>query len=356
MSIHQLKDGRWIVQWPNPSPPPRLLREYFGRGPSSRLRAEQRDKELSLKETRPRKSSDDHLFLFYELAAEYISTRQLAETTKKHMTIVLRSNILPIIGKLPALKISFDTIANYVSTRRQKIKSVSVRREVVYIKTVMSWAAKQNPPLLAYNPIRDYPLPKDDDSDILSPPTPQEISDILKHASPHLYRAIKIAYYTGLRPGKIELLRIKWDAVLWDRNVIRVLSAKKGGPVLRDIPIHPEFLGLLKNWWDEDGKTENGPIIHYAGAGIIDNVLYSWKMAKKRAGITRRLPFYFLRHDFVTTALESGVDIKTLAEIVGSSPETLRRHYQHVSGEAKVHAIEMIRGGNTAGNTGNNLS
>jgi integrase len=356
MSIHQLKDGRWIVQWPNPSPPPRLLREYFGRGPSSRLRAEQRDKELSLKETRPRKSSYDHLFLFYELAAEYISTRQLAETTKKHMTIVLRSNILPIIGKLPALKISFDTISNYVSIRRQKIKSVSVRREVVYIKTVMSWAAKQNPPLLAYNPIRDYPLPKDDDSDILSPPTPQEIADILKHASPHLYRAIKIAYYTGLRPGKIELLRIKWDAVLWDRNVIRVLSAKKGGPVLRDIPIHPEFLGLLKTWWEEDAKTENGPIIHYAGSGIMDNVLYSWKMAKKRAGITRRLPFYFLRHDFVTTALESGVDIKTLAEIVGSSPETLRRHYQHVSGEAKVHAIEMIRGGNTAGNTGNNLS
>lgn len=316
------------------------------------MRAEQRDKELALKDTRPRKSSDDHLFLFYEIAAEYISKRQLAESTKHHMICILRSNILPAIGNIPAIKISYDTLHNYVFDRRKTIKSVSVRREIVYIKAVMNWAVKQSPPLLAYNPIRDYPLPKDDDSDILSPPTPREIADILKYAPAHLYRAIKIAYYTGLRPGKIELLRIKWDAVLWDRNVIRVLSAKKGGPVLRDIPIHPDFLILLKSWWDEDGKSENGPIIHFAGAGITDNVLYSWRTAKKRAGITRRLPFYFLRHDFVTTALESGIDIKTLAEIVGSSPETLRRHYQHVSGEAKVRAIEMIRGGNT----GNNLS
>jgi integrase len=343
MSIHQLKDGRWIVQWPNPSPPPRLLREYCGRGPTARLKAESRDKELTLKTTRPRQASDDHLFLFYELAAEYISARQLAESTKRNMTTILRATILPEIGKLPALKISYETLRNYVSKRLDKIKSVSVRREVIYIKAIFSWAAKQSPPLLAYNPIRDFPLPKDDDSAILSPPTPQEIADILKHAPPHLYRAIKIAYYTGLRPGKIELLTIKWDSVLWDRNVIRVISAKKGGPLLRDIPIHPDFRLLLEAWWNEDNHTETGSIIHYRGNGITNNVDYSWRKAKKRSGINRRLPFYYLRHDFVTTALESGVDIKTLAEIVGSSPETLRKNYQHVSGEAKILAIEVIR-------------
>jgi hypothetical protein len=32
MSLHQLKDGRWIVQYPNREPLPRLKREYFGRG------------------------------------------------------------------------------------------------------------------------------------------------------------------------------------------------------------------------------------------------------------------------------------------------------------------------------------
>ena len=39
MSVHIPKDGRWIVQYPNPEPPPRLKREYFGRGLEGEKRA-----------------------------------------------------------------------------------------------------------------------------------------------------------------------------------------------------------------------------------------------------------------------------------------------------------------------------
>ena len=60
---------------------------------------------------------------------------------------------------------------------------------------------------------------------------------------------------------------------------------------------------------------------------------------QKKAGITRRLRMYDPRHFFVTTAIEGGSDYKTLSEIVGSSPETLRRHYQHVSGAARISLI-----------------
>jgi integrase len=350
MSVHQLKDGRWIVQYPNPDPPPRLLREYFGRGPSARLKAEQRDRDLTLKETRPRQPQNDHSFLFYEIAAEYVSARQLSKSTSRNMGYILKAKILPALGNIPAVKITSGTLNQYVAGRLKSVKSVSVRREIVYIKTVLNWAAKHTPPLIPYNPVRDFPLPRADDSDILTPPSPQEIAAILQHAPEHLVRAIKIAYFTGLRPGKVEMFSLSWEAVLWDRNVIRILSAKKGGPILRDIPIHPEFKTLLLKWWEADGK-KIGPIIRYADKGVKDNMTYSWRTAKKRAGITRRLPFYFLRHDFVTTALESGVDIKTLSEIVGSSPETLRRHYQHVSGQSKINAIRAIR----AGNIDNNL-
>ena len=40
-------------------------------------------------------------------------------------------------------------------------------------------------------------------------------------------------------------------------------------------------------------------------------------------------------HYFVTRALEESADIKALAEIVGFRPETLMRHYQHVT--QKIH-------------------
>ena len=57
--------------------------------------------------------------------------------------------------------------------------------------------------------------------------------------------------------------------------------------------------------------------------------------ARGSAGITRRIRPYDLRHHFITRVLEEGADIKALADIVGSRPETIVRHYQHVS--RKLH-------------------
>jgi integrase/recombinase XerC len=80
-------------------------------------------------------------------------------------------------------------------------------------------------------------------------------------------------------------------------------SAHKGGPVRRHVPIHDEFIDELRAWW----------------------------ATLERAGITRRIPPYDLRHNFITLALEKGADIKALAEVFGSRPETIVRHYQHVT-------------------------
>jgi len=203
--------------------------------------------------------------------------------------------------------------------------------------------------LIPYNPVRDFPMPKPDDA-IITPPSPQKCAEILKHANQRLTRGIKLACYTGLRPGAVELLSLTWEAVLWDRRIIRIQSANKGGPALRDVPIHTEFYAELKTWWDSDGNGF-GPVIHMDKKPI-KSLKIAWRIAKKKAGITRRLRLYDLRHDFVTTALESGVDIKILAEIVGSAPETLRKYYQHVSGASCVKAIENIWSG-ARGNTGN---
>jgi len=80
MAVTQLKDGRWIVQYPRQDKEikgPRLIREYFGRGPSARLKAEQRDADISLKQTRP-KTIENSGPLFYELAAEYLKYKSFS--------------------------------------------------------------------------------------------------------------------------------------------------------------------------------------------------------------------------------------------------------------------------------------
>jgi integrase len=338
MSVHQLEDGRWFVKIYDPSKPSKSRREYFGRGAGAEIKARNRDQELDFKRTKPR-ADDDSGPLFHELATEYLLNKNFNDNSLKLCTLRLEKIIIPVIGQIPAIRLTYDDLDKYVRKRRQTVKANTVRREVVDIKAILNWAVKRRPPMLSMNPIRDYQPPPADD-DIITPPTISEVEAILKYANDRLYRAIKIAWYTGLRPGAVELFSLRWNSVLWDIGLLRITSADKGGLRIRDVPIHPDFVEELRSWTNKDNDPA-GYIIHHKGQPIT-SLKVAWKYAKEKANITRRLRLYDLRHFFVTTAIESGSDYKTLSTIVGSSPETLRRHYQHVSGAAKVSLIERM--------------
>ena len=62
----------------------------------------------------------------------------------------------------------------------------------------------------------------------------------------------------------------------------------------------------------------------------------------KRGKITRCIRPYDLRHHFITAALSAGCDVKALSDVVGSSPETIRRKYQHVTTALKRKTVDKI--------------
>lgn len=335
MSVHLIK-GRWVVKIYDPEKKSKFRWEYFGRGPIAEAKARDRDKALDFKRTRPRTGGDDQGPGFHELAMDYILNRNFNANSEKQGRIRIFSIIVPTLGEMPAILLSYEDLDRYIRERRKTVKMNTIRRELTDIKAILNWAVKRRPPLLPMNPIRDYPLPAADDA-VISPPTRDEVDAILKHANDRLFRAIKLAWYTGLRPGAVELFSLHWTAVLWDTGIIRITSADKGGPKLREVPIHPDFEPELKTWHAADNNPF-GPIIHRNGLPI-KCLNVAWKFAKKNAGITRRLRFYDMRHWYATTAIEAGCDYKTLSEIMGSSPETLRKHYQHVSGAARISLV-----------------
>jgi integrase len=189
--------------------------------------------------------------------------------------------IIPVIGQIPALRLTYDDIDRYVRKRRQSVKANTFRREVVDIKAILNWSVKRRPSLLPMNPVRDYQPPAADDA-VIAPPTSSEVEAILNYANSRLYRAIKIAWYTGLRPGAVELFSLCWDSVLWENGIIRIASADKGGPRLREVPIHPDFVVELKTWMVKDDNPI-GHIVHQNGQPV-NSLKTAWKLAKKRPG------------------------------------------------------------------------
>ena len=347
MAVTQLKDGRWVVYYRVAG---KIKKEYFGRGLDAKKQADQRNAELQLKNRRPAARGP----FFWELAKAYVQHKDFSPNSRKHLLIRLDANILPYFGDKEAAGLTDADMDGYKSARRAKgVKNSTIAREMTDVKAILNFATKRRPPLIPFNPIRDYQKPTHDDA-VITPPSQAEISAILKEASPHLKRAILLSYYMGLRPGAVELLRLKWDHVQWDHQVITVASASKGKnktPRTRHVPIHPSLWPLLHVWHAQDHAA--GYIIHYKGQPI-KTIKTSWSGAMQRSGITRRLRPYDLRHVFVSQALEAGADPKALSDIVGSRAQTLIKHYQHVSRamhRAAMHTIPALPGGDTLGDT-----
>lgn len=166
---------------------------------------------------------------------------------------------------------------------------------------------------------------------------------------PKLY-GIVICMYTGLRLG--ELLALKWCNIDMQRAQLtvestcyyvdnkRVIDSPKTAHSLRTIPfprqILPLFRALKKNAKTDFVIEENGtPVANRSFQRSFELVQRRLKMQPKG--------FHTLRHTFATRALECGMDVKTLSELLGhKNPNVTLRRYAHSMLEHKKQMMNKL--------------
>ncbi|WP_312653482.1 tyrosine-type recombinase/integrase [Aminipila sp.] len=171
---------------------------------------------------------------------------------------------------------------------------------------------------------------------------------------------ILLCFYTGIRLG--ELCGLKWsdiDLEAGTMSIMRTVSRIKnfqhsqskttlfvGKPKsrksMRKIPL-PEFLINLAQQNKHHSLNENSYV--FSGANVpMDPRTYQkiYKRILVKAGVKDR-KFHAIRHTFATRALELGIDIKTLSEILGHSNVSITLNiYAHSLMEQKKLAIDRL--------------
>lgn len=169
---------------------------------------------------------------------------------------------------------------------------------------------------------------------------------------------VLLCFYTGIRLG--ELCALKWGNMDFESGtmtIINTVSRKKnfcgkGGKTIltagspksyhsiREIPI-PGFLLKLASHLKNENKNN---YILSGSEKPLDPRTYQrfFKKILKCAGVKDR-KFHAIRHTFATRALETGVDIKTLSEILGHSSALITlKVYAHSLMEQKIAAIGKL--------------
>lgn len=144
-----------------------------------------------------------------------------------------------------------------------------------------------------------------------------------------------LIYSAGLRVG--EVCNLKISDIDSERLQIRVVKSK--GKYDRYVVLSSYILkGLRKYIKSSKPKVYlfNGKV---KGESLgVSAVQQSFRLAVKKAGITKDVSVHSLRHTYATHLLEEGVDIVTIKELLGHATIETTMMYLHVAKVNRVNA------------------
>lgn len=338
--------GKWILRYRDPWSGKQRVRSFADEASARQFEAVHaelyaREKELIRRARRHASSSSAPRVTVADLLARYTETLETPSTYQS-----TRCHIEPltaIFGKRKAYCLTCDDVLAWCEVQRQRgVGQSTVHRRVSILRAAYNWGVRTR--LLAVSPLASLRIAKPQPQRI-TPPSLREARMLYEAAAPHVRRVIVLGMATGARIGPSELFRLRWSDIDTEAGIIRIPNAKKGArEASRDVPIRDDTLAEIKAWQREDAGSGCPYVIAYRGQPV-RSISNGWHNARRRAGITRRIRPYDLRHAFPSLALAYGADIKCVAEIMGhKNPQMLWATYQHTAFRQKRKAVNASPG------------
>lgn len=344
MAIRERK-GRaspWQVYWNNPFTGKRECANFVTK--EEALEADSLVKHrLKFDRESFRKEEEENCEGSKEITLEdaYLLYLQEKQFTKRNLSCQLYAmrQALNFLGDRELSSITIkDLEALQIQIKKTGVKNVTVAYRMKKIKTLLRWCAEKE----YCNPIGFPRLPTMYYEKFV-PPSQRELFEIMSVAPEHIQRVIILGSQCGVRVGTSELLKMLWQDVDLEQRLVRIQGAKKNmSAQWREVPLKDSLIPLFTKWRNEDYKNDCEYVINYRYRPI-QSIKTSWKTTLQRAGITRRIRPYDLRHAFATELIAYGADIGTVSKLLGhSSPTMLLNHYQYVLDKQKKSAIDLL--------------
>lgn len=288
---------------------------------------------------------------------------KLKHRTYLRYTEMINRHIKPTLGNYDTRQITIQNIRDFQAEKfdtenaytGKRLANNTVKNIMSVIRNVLIYARKTgfstlNADELEHIRFEERPVA------VFNRTEQKKIETEVMKSSKSNHFGIVLCLYTGLRLG--ELLGLTWQDIDFDNATIKIdktsyavtdddgiykilIDKPKTEAANRLIPIPKPILTKLK-YIRQKSKS---PFIISTNKGTrVGNRSYqkTYERLLKRAGVTYK-NFHVLRHTFATRALECGMDIKTLSEIMGhKTPAITMNRYVHSLMETKQKMMNLL--------------
>ena len=250
-------------------------------------------------------------------------------------------------GSDPVSLIDEGKIDNYKAWRanEHEVRDITIRHDLHALSKFFGYAIRQH--WTFTNPIRGVEIPSDANAVRMHILTPAEEQDYFVRAQkfPNLHDVGRLMVNQGMRPEEATVLA-KADIDL-ERGQIHIRRGKSKA-AKRDLDITSESRSILERRMEGDSRwifpSEKKRGSHI---GRINSAHDSVTAQAAKDGVTINWVPYDLRHTFATRIAQGGIDLVTLAALLGHESIRLVQKYVHPTAEHKKMAMarydRMIR-------------
>ncbi len=359
-NIYKRRDGRWegrVLQQDG------KYRSFYAKTYRDvRIKMRNKKEQIDVVQEIPDSSCWKAAGLFENWLMEGLYSRLKPSTYDSYFRCT-QKYVLPHFRQAENTQLTEESILRFIKMINEKtILSETYRKKILSIfKTSLRDISKKQPELAHL--LQYVELPKassQKENPVFSVKEQRSIEFVVHHSEDKRVFGIILCFYTGIHIG--ELCALKWGDIDLEAGVMSIsrtvcriqnfdgsspktylhVGSPKSKASLRKIPL-PAFLIQLAREQYIESMMEN----HYMLSGNshpFDPRIYQriYKRVLVSSGVRDR-KFHAIRHTFATRALELGVDIKTLSEILGHSNINITLNiYAHSLMEQKRIAIEKF--------------
>lgn len=275
-----------------------------------------------------------------------VSSKKAINTQMREKASAVR--LLEYIGvDKPLGAISSADVAEFRDARLKNVTACSVRLELALLSHLFTKARKE------------WGIPVDNPVGEIEKPTPPrgrtrflteaEARDLLeaskKSRNQKFYFYLLTLLHTGMRAS--EAAGLRWRQVNLEKRVVYLSDTKNGD--IRWVPLTQVLTNALSTLRAlTSGKDENlvflkDDQLQSDRVKVRPGIKFreAFEVARKKAGLTN-VHLHDLRHTAASHLIMSGVDVRTLADILGHRTLQMVQRYTHLLHDHKLQAIEKI--------------
>lgn len=377
-NIYKRSDGRWEGRYPYTTDELTGKKKYRSVYGKSYADVKQKllvaKQELNMQQAAMPKSSSYLLEKWLELWLFQYAKFNIKESTLAHYYNCIQRHIVPEFGKVPINRLSSVELQLFLNRKlesgRVDGKGGLSPKTVKDLYTILCTALKQAQinNVIDKNPCINIKLPTDRYSRfrVLTVEEQSILEKAVCSSEHYLATGVVLALYTGLRLGEVcalqwkdidfkkqqisiasNLQRINLIQEAAEKKTEMILSTPKSSTSVRVIPLTESLCRyLIKQKQEQSEKVGSSCVFvvsKYSKDFIDPRTLQNYfKGLLDDLGISNA-SFHTLRHTFATRAIEVGMDVKSISEILGHADITITlKKYVHSLPEHKRNQMNKL--------------